>query len=261
MLSSAWRYRHFIMSAIRADVRSRFAHSRLAGFWLLVQPLVQVAIFALILSSVLSSRLPGVSNKYGYTVYLLAGISAWSLFGETLSRCVGVFVDNAGLLKKISFPRVSLPVIVIGASLVNFLALIGVTTIFLLAMGAFPGVAYLWLVPLAGLVCAFGASLGILLGVLNVFMRDVGQLTGVIVSLWFWFTPIVYPFSVVPSGVAAAMKWNPMLPAVTAFQDIMLYGRGPELVTLLPLVATTLVVATFAVVTFLRAAPEMVDVL
>lgn len=261
MFASVWRYRHFIVSAIRADLRTRFAHSRIAGLWLLVQPLVQVAIFALILSNLLSSRLAGINSKYGYTVYLLAGISAWSLFSETFSRCLNVFVENAGLLKKISFPRICLPIIVVGAALVNFAALLAVTTVFLVAIGGFPGLAYLWLVPLAGLVVAFGASLGVLLGVLNVFMRDVGQLAVVVLNLWFWFTPIVYPYNVVPAGVAAAMRFNPMLPLVTAFQDVMLRGQAPDLASLLPIVAITLVVAALAVRTFAKAAPEMVDVL
>lgn len=261
MLASVWRYRHFIVSAIRADVRSRFANSRIAGLWLFVQPLVQVAIFATILSSVLSSRLPGVTSKYGYTVYLLAGISAWSLFSETLSRCLTVFVDNAGLLKKISFPRLCLPLIVIGSSLVNFAALMGVTTVFLLAIGGFPGLAYVWIIPLSALLIGFGASLGILLGVLNVFMRDIGQFVLVLMNLWFWFTPIVYPYNVVPDGVASLMRFNPMLPVVTAFHDVVLRGVSPDLWSLAPVAALTLLVAAFAVSTFKRAAPEMVDVL
>ena len=261
MLSSAWQYRNFIVSAIKADIKSRFSNSRIAGLWLLVQPLVQVAIFATILSSVLSARLPGVFSEYGYTVYLLAGISAWSLFSETLSRCINVFVENGGLLKKISFPRICLPMIVVGASLVNFVALLGVTTAFLLIIGAFPGVVYLWIVPLAVLLVGFASGLGILLGVVNVFMRDLGQVVGVLLNLWFWFTPIVYPRNVVPEGVARALDWNPLLPVVTAFQDIILRGQAPDLASLLPIALLTLASITMAAVVFRRAAPEMVDVL
>ena len=185
MLRSAWQYRNFILSAIKAEIRSRFANSRVAGFWLMVQPLVQVVIFATILSSVLSSRLPGVSSEFGYAVYLLAGISAWSLFSETLSRCVNVFVENGGLLKKIYFPRICLPLIVMGGSLVNFVALLVVTTVFLLVIGAFPGWVYLWIFPLAVLLIGFASGLGILLGVVNVFMRDLGQVVSVLLNLWF----------------------------------------------------------------------------
>lgn len=261
MLSQAWRYRNFIVSAIKADIKSRFANSRVAGLWLLVQPLVQVAIFAVILSSVLSSRLPGVASTYSYTVYLLAGISAWSLFSETLSRCLNVFVENSALLKKIAFPRICLPLIVVGSSLVNFLALLGVTTAFLLVVGEFPGVAYFWLFPLAALIVGFAAGLGLLLGVINVFMRDVGPVVGVLLNLWFWFTPIVYPRSVVPESVAFALDWNPVLPVITAFQNILLRGESPNLASLLPLALLTFATLALAAVVFRRAAPEMVDAL
>lgn len=261
MLHHVWRYRNFVVSAIRADIKTRFANSRIAGLWLLVQPLVQVVIFATILSSVLSARLPGTASPYGYTLFLLAGISAWSLFAETLSRCINVFVENGGLLKKISFPRICLPLIVVGASLVNFTALLGVTTAFLLLIGAFPGVVYLWILPLAALVVAFASGLGVLLGVVNVFMRDLGQVVGVLLNLWFWFTPIVYPRNVVPEGVARALDWNPMLPVVTAFQDIILRGQMPELASLLPIALLTLSTLVLASIVFRRAAPEMVDVL
>ncbi|HVE48312.1 MAG TPA: ABC transporter permease [Casimicrobiaceae bacterium] len=261
MLLSVWRYRNFIVSAIRADIKNRFANSRVAGFWLLVQPLVQVAIFATILSSVLSSRLPGVAGEYSYAIYLLAGISVWSLFSETLSRCMSVFVENGGLLKKISFPRVCLPLIVIGAALVNFTALIGVMTIFLLVVEAFPGAVYLWLLPLSLLTVGFAAGLGILLGVVNVFVRDLGPAVGVLLNLWFWSTPIVYPKSIVPEAVAAVLEWNPLLPLITSVQDIVLKAQAPHLPALVPIAALALVSLALAAVVFRRAAPEMVDVL
>lgn len=261
MFTSIWRFRHFVLSAIRADIRNRFANSRMAGFWLLVQPLVQVAIFATILSSVLSSRLPGVSSKYGYAVYLLAGISAWSLFAETLTRCINVFVENASLLKKISFPRICLPLIVVGASVVNFVALLAVTTVFLLAIGAFPGLAYLWLFPLMLLVIALAAGLGVMLGVINVFIRDLGQGMAVLVSIWFWLTPVIYPITVVPQHVASVLRLNPMTPIVEAFHEVILQGRMPNLMSLAPVAALAILLMTLAVVLFKRASPEMVDVL
>ena len=261
MFKSAWRYRHFIISAIKSDIRTRFANSRIGGVWLFVQPLVQVAIFATVLTSVLSSKLPGVDNKYAYVVYLLAGMSAWALFSETLSRCIGVFVDSGNLLKKISFPRICLPLVVIGVALVNFSILFGISVALLIAIGAFPGIAILGVIPLALILVGLAAGLGIFLGVLNVFMRDIGQAAGVLLNLWFWVTPIVYPITIVPPRFAAIFHLNPVLPIVTGFHEIFLTGQFPDWSRLVPVAMLAAASLAIAYVIFKRAGPDMVDVL
>lgn len=261
MFKSAWRYRHFIWSAIKGDIRGRFANSRIGGVWLFLQPLVQVVIFATVLTAVLSSRLPGVSNKYGYVVYLLAGTGAWTLFSETLARCIGVFVEQAGLLKKIAFPRICLPLVVIGGALVNFFVLLSVTIALLLLIGAFPGFAMIYVVPLSLIVIALGSGLGILFGVLNVFMRDIGQAIGVLLNLWFWATPIVYPLNVIPKSLLGVFAWNPMLPVIDAFHGIFMSGDAPDWPSLLPVTMLSIVCLGLAYVVFRRAGPDMVDVL
>ncbi len=261
MLKSAWQYRFFILSAIRADIRSRFANSRIGGIWLFVQPLVQVAIFATVLTSVLSSRLPGLDNRYGYVVYLLAGTGAWSLFNETLSRCINVFVESGSLLKKISFPRICLPLIVIGVAMVNFLILMGITMALLLVIGAFPGFAVLWILPLALITIGFAAGLGIFLGVLNVFMRDIGQAAVVLLNLWFWVTPVVYPIDIVPATIMPFFKLNPMYPVVSGFHGVFLAGDAPDWTSLAPVVVAAVVLLGLAYSVFRRAGPDMVDVL
>lgn len=261
MLKSAWQYRHFIRSAIRADIRSRFANSRIGGIWLFVQPLVQVAIFATVLTSVLSSRLPGIDNKYAYVVYLLAGTAAWSLFNETLSRCITVFVDSGNLLKKISFPRICLPMIVIGVAMVNFMIMMGITIVLLLAIGAFPGAAILWIIPLAAIVVGLAAGLGILLGVLNVFMRDIGQAAAVLLNLWFWLTPIVYPINIVPASLQRFFKLNPMFPIINSFHEVILAGDAPNWMSLIPVTIVAVLALMLGYSVFRRAGPDMVDVL
>src|SRR5574342_539482 len=97
MLLGAWRYRYFILSSIRTEVRVRFIRSRLGGLWMILNPLAQVLIFAFVLSAVLSAKLPGVSNQYAYAIYLMAGILGWSLFLEIVNRCLTLFIDNGNI--------------------------------------------------------------------------------------------------------------------------------------------------------------------
>ena len=109
MLRAAWLYRFFIVTSIKTELRTRFVRSRLGGFWMILNPLAQVFLFAFVLSAVMSAKLPGINNRYAYAIYLMAGTLGWSLFVEIVNKCVMVFVDNANILKKLVFPKIALP--------------------------------------------------------------------------------------------------------------------------------------------------------
>ena len=100
LLLSAWRYRFFIISSIKNELFTRFVRSGLGGLWMILNPLAQVLIFAFVLSSVLAAKLPGITNQYAYSIYLMAGTLGWSLFTEIVSRCLTMFIDNGNILKK-----------------------------------------------------------------------------------------------------------------------------------------------------------------
>ena len=94
---------------------------------------------------------------------------------------------------------------------------------------------------------------------MNVFFRDVGQFVGIVLQFWFWFTPIVYPASVLPDSLQPWFRLNPMVSVVAAYQSILLYGRWPQRSTLIPAVITAIVVCLLAVGLYRRRAGEMVD--
>jgi lipopolysaccharide transport system permease protein len=261
MLLAIWLYRHFIVSSIKNDLRSRFVRSKLGALWMILQPLAQVAIYALVLSQVLAAKLPGVNSSYAYPIYLMAGMLAWSLFSELVTRSMGMFVENGNLLKKMRFPRVCLPAIVVGSAVVNNLLLLLTMAFVFALLGHWPTFAILWL-PLLMLVnVVFGMGLGLILGVMNVFVRDVMQVVSVILQLWFWMTPIVYMAQILPPAYQAYFRSNPMYPVVIGYQDVLLYGRSPDLSGIWPIAAAAVVMLVFSLVLFRRAAPEMVDVL
>jgi lipopolysaccharide transport system permease protein len=169
MLSALWRYRHFVVSAIRAELKGRFARSRLGAMWYILNPLAQAAIYALVLAEVMGARLPNMAGKAAYPVYLMAGMAAWGLFSEILNRCMTVFIEYSGTLKKISFPRLCLPLIVWGGALVNHLMLLLAIVIVFLYFGYYPSPTWI-ILPLGIIVISMLAfGLGVLLGILNVF--------------------------------------------------------------------------------------------
>lgn len=259
MLLGAWRYRFFIFSSIKTELRSKFVRSRLGGLWMILNPLSQVLIFAFVLSAVLSAKLPGINNRYAYAIYLMAGTLSWSLFTEIVTRCLTLFIDNGNILKKLVFPRIALPLIVTGSALVNNLLLFAAILVIFGLLGHIPGVTLLWLpvLMLVNIALALGVGLG--LGVLNVFMRDVGQVVPVLMQLLYWFTPIVYMPTIIPVEYRSAIAFNPLLPIVTGYQDVLLYKRPPDWSALGIAAVVALLLLGFSMVLFRKASPEMVD--
>lgn len=260
-LRLAWAYRYFILSSIRNDLFTRFTRSKLGSVWALVNPLVMVAIYAVVLSAVLSAKLPGIDNPYAYAIYLTSGTMGWTLFSEVLTRCLGLFTGNADLIKKMSFPKITLPLIVLGSSLVNSVFLFAAILVIFAFLGHFPGPEILW-VPVLQIVTALMAiGVGIIVGVLNVFLRDIEQVVPILLQLLFWFTPIVYPASVVPAALRPWMNLNPVYPLISGYHDVLTFQRSPDPTALAVTVVGALVLMAVGLFLVLRASPEMADVL
>lgn len=259
IIESAWRFRFFISSSIRTELRVKFVRSRLGGLWMILNPLAQVLIFAFILSAVLSAKLPGIDNRYAYAIYLMSGTLCWALFSEVVSRCLTLFIDNGNIMKKLAFPRIALPLIVAGSALVNnFLLFLAVLLIFGV-LGHVPGVALLCLPVLVAVTLALALGLGLALGVLNVFMRDIGQVVPVLIQFIYWLTPVVYMIDIIPATYRSWMFLNPLVPLVTGYHDVLLYNRFPDWPGLAGTGVLAVALLGFSLVLFRKASPEMVD--
>lgn len=261
MFNGLWAYRQFVISSIKSELVSRFARSKLGGLWIVINPLSQVAIYALILSNVLAAKLPGIENKYAYAIYLMAGLLAWSLFNEIVNSCVNLFIAQGNLMKKMSFPRITLPVIVVGTCILNnFLLLASMMGIFL-ALGQGFSLVMLWLIPLMFVLVCLALGLGLILGILNVFIRDIGQIVPIVLQIWFWFTPIVYPESIIPEAYRHLLSFNPIYGIVSSYHQVLVYGEAPSLSLIIVPSVIGLGLVLLSLFLFRRASAEMVDVL
>ncbi|WP_322091645.1 ABC transporter permease [Paraburkholderia bannensis] len=228
LLRALWAYRGFILGSVKREFQSKYRNSLLGAAWTVLNPLAMIVVYTVIFSRVMHARLPGVDNSFAYSIHLCAGVLPWGMFVEIVSRALSAFIDNANLIKKLSFPRLCLPVIVVVNALVNFAIVFGLFTLFLLVTGNFPGLAFFAIIPLLVLLTLFAIGLGITLGVLNVFFRDVGQFFGIVLNFWFWLTPIVYSIDILPQSVQPGMRFNPMANLIEAFQGVMMQGRWPD---------------------------------
>jgi lipopolysaccharide transport system permease protein len=174
---------------------------------------------------------------------------------------VNIFIDHANQLKKVAFPRISLPLIVVGVALVDNLMLLLAILIILGLLGHWPDRQMLWLPLLIALNLGLALGLGLILGTLNVFIRDIGQALPVALQLAFWFTPIVYPFDILPELVRAALHLNPLVPLITAYQDVMVFARPPNPIALLALAVLAGALLALALALFRRAQADITDAL
>ena len=262
MLSAAWRYRHFVVSSIRKDYRTRFARSKLGALWMIVHPLVNAAIFALVLAEVVSAKLPGMADdRFAYAIYVTSGMLAWSLFAEVVTRCLGIFIETGSLLKKLYFPRICLPLIVTGTALVNNVLMFAAVVLIFTALGHPPGPEVLWIPVLMLLPLMLGLGIGLVLGVFNVFARDVGQVVPIVLQLAFWFTPIIYLPSMLPGRLASLLGLNPMTPVVRSYQQVMLTGAPPLWASLAWVAALAVALLALSLFMFRRASVDLVDAL
>ena len=260
MLSALWQYRGFVLTSVLREFNGKYRESLLGAFWSVASPLTMIVIYTVIFSQLLKPTLPGhADNPFAFSIYLCAGVITWSLFAEMLGRMTNVFLESGNLIKKSSFPRVTLPAIVVLSALINFAIIFVLYLLFLLAVGHWPGWALLGLIPLLVLQILFTVGLGVFLGTLNVFFRDVGQLVGVVLQFWFWLTPIVYTMAALPDRVQALMAFNPVQPLIAAYQTVFLARQLPDFSTLLPLALITLFFLVLGARFFLARVGELVD--
>lgn len=254
-----WAYRGFVFGNVKREFQIKYQNSLLGAAWTVINPLAMIMVYTLIFSQVMKAKLPGVDSTFAYSIYLCAGVLTWGLFAEIVGRGQNVFIESANLLKKINFPRLCLPVTVVANALLNFLIIFGIFTLFLIVVGSFPGGVYFYIIPLLLILTIFAIGLGITLGVLNVFFRDVGQFFGIFIQFWFWFTPIVYPITIIPEQFRGMMALNPMAGLISGFQRILVNGEMPDWQAVIPALVLGLVLCLIGMALFRKHAGEMVD--
>jgi len=223
-----WVYRSFIWHAALHDLRHRYTGSAIGIFWNVLIPLAQILIYTAVFSAIMPVRLPGVMVSHPFTIYLCSGLLPWLGFSECVTRGTSCFLENANYLKKLSIPE---QVFVAQNAVVATLSLfISMALLFGLTMILGARITWTWLsvLPVVLLFQSLGFGLGLTLGSLNVFFRDVGQVLGVTLQMWMWLTPIVYIEELVPPGLQKFMILNPAFPFVNALHAAIVRGEWPE---------------------------------
>ena len=234
-LQELWTYRDLLRNLIVKELKVKYKDSTLGFVWTLVRPLLYLLVYSVAIGIFLGAG----RTIPDFGVYLFTGLLVWTLFTDIVGGATGSIVGNAGLVKKVYFPRELLTFSVVGASLVN--AVLQVVVLFgaYVVTRQFPPVSDLYLVPLALIVLIiFATAIGLMLGAINVYLRDVEYLVEVGLLLWFWMTPIVYDWTKVRQQLVVDhhLSWlfevymaNPMTNVVLAFQRALWpAGHSPK---------------------------------
>lgn len=259
LLAGISRYRGFILDSIKRDFQSRYQSSFLGALWLVLQPVAMISVYTLVFSELMRARIPDMNLPYAYSIYLCSGVLTWGLFAETLNGLVNVFLTNSNILKKVSFPRICLPIIVTFSSFVNFLIIFSLFIIFLIMTGNFPGWIIISVVPVIIIQMVLTVGLGVILGVMNVFVRDVSQFISILLQFWFWFTPIVYISKTLPEWAQNALKYNPMATIIKSYHDIFLYRHAPDWWALIPIALISVILFLLGWALFRKHSADIVD--
>jgi len=219
----------FIIELTKRDFTERYAGSVLGVFWMFIWPLVMIAIYTLVFSRVMGAKLPGISSIYSYSIYLIAGILPWTAFANTVSRASTVFVDKGNLISKIQINLPRLPIYIVLSETVTFIVSMVFYVLFVLMAGVEINFVALTMVPFIFMIQQiFAYALGFFFATINVFFRDLKELVGILVQIWFWMTPIVYMKTMMPEFVQKLLLLNPAALFIGAYQDIFFYTRLPD---------------------------------
>lgn len=252
------RYLFLLKEFVRRDFESRYAGSVLGFLWSLLQPAWQLLLFTFVFSTVLKISLLGERTE-SFGIFLFCGLMPWLAFHEGVSRSSTAITENANLVKKIQFPSEILVFTVVLGGVVHQLIASGLFLGVLIAMGEMHLRGLPLVIPALVIQIAFTAGLGLLAATANTFFRDVGQLLGMGLMGWFYFTPIVYPLDQVPEPYRGYLLLNPMTTLVELYREAFLGGRLQDVPGLPWLVAVAGVALLVGLWLFRRMKPQFPD--
>jgi len=231
MVASLWRNRALIRSLVKREVVGRYKGSMLGIFWSLANPIFMLLVYTFVFSVVFKARwgAGGSDSKTEFALVLFSGLMVFNLFAECISKAPGLILANANYVKKFIFPLEVLPWVSMGSAIFHFLVSLGVWVVAYWVLFGLPHwhilLLPLVLVPLVLFV--MGLSWG--LASLGVYLRDVGQIIGVVITMLMFLTPIFYPASSLPPAYQTLIFLNPLTAPIEMVRDLMYWGKLPSL--------------------------------
>lgn len=254
-LAEIVRYRTLVRNLVAKDLTLKYRGSALGFLWSLLNPLLMIAVYSLAFRYIVRIDVPD------YPARLVTALLPWTCFATSCVMATGSIVDNGGLIKKIAFPRLVLPLATVLFNVAQLLVafLVFLPLLYLVLRGARSWTGLL-LLPLAlGAQVLFLVGVAQVLATATVFFRDVRHLVEVGLQILFWLTPILYPLSLAPEPLQLLLRLNPMTGFVLLYQAVLLDGTLPDLLTLLQVAFVVVAALGLGNVVFGRWSPRFAE--
>lgn len=253
-------YKELLLNFAVKELKVKYKNSVLGFFWSLLNPILTMLVFTVVFS--VFFPLTGVDN---FPIFLLAGLLPWNFFNATVMGGAGSIIANAGLVKKIYFPRELLPASIALANMINFFLELLVFLLFLTVTGIFAPhyfavFRYLpYLIILLPILFFFSIGIGLLVAALNVYFRDIQHIIGIVLMILFYASPIIYPLSQVPPKYVFIYKLNPLVSMVLSFKNSLYEMKAPQFNWIAYSLAAAFLAFIAGYLIFLRLAPDFAE--
>ncbi|HEY8913999.1 ABC transporter permease [Lacisediminihabitans sp.] len=275
-LQEVWGSRELLLNLTSREVRGKYKRTIFGQLWSLANPLALMLIYSLVFGVLFKSNpLPGdPSGLDVFALWLLCGLLPWTFFSAVVSTAASSLVGNANLIQKVSFSRIVLPLSTVGSSAYNW----GFEMVVLLVAVSIAGGFVLPWIPLLIvamiLLAIFAAGVGLIFSIANVYFRDTQYLLGIVLQLWIYLTPIIYPIQLVeaashthggllgtPVTILGLYDLNPMVHFVALFRELIYDNRWPDGVEWLICLCWALGALVIGMIVFRKNEPNLAEAL
>lgn len=222
------RWSELSRQLLAREIKSRYKQSFLGYAWVILNPLLQMLVMTFVFSLIVRVSSLGVP----YALFLYVALLPWNLFANSLTHATNSLVNNSALIKKIYFPRQIFLQATLLAKIIDFLFASVILVIFFVIYHQPLTINVLWVIPIFLIQEIFTYGLALMLATLNLFYRDIQHLLSLILVLWMYITPVIYPVEMVPEAHRFIFKLNPMAVIINAYREAILGGNMPKLSSL-----------------------------
>jgi lipopolysaccharide transport system permease protein len=239
-LAAIWQYRELLYFFVWRDLKVRYKQTAIGICWVILQPLISMAIFTLIFG--MFAKIP--SDGLPYPLFAYSALLPWNYFSSALQRANASVVGDAHLIAKVYFPRLILPIVGTASGIVDF----AVAFILLLGMMIWYGIPFTWLMLFVPVFLVFALvtalAVGLWFSALNVRYRDFAYIMPFLVQIWMFLSPVVYPVSMIPERYRLVYGLNPMAGVIEGFRWAILGKNAPDfaVVTISAVVVTAILI-------------------
>ena len=262
-LRELMRYRFLFAQLVRRELRQKYQGSGLGVLWYLINPLVLMGAYYLMFGVLFKT----VSHHH-YPLFLMVGLVVWIFFSQSLLSAAPSLIDQGALVRKVRFPRESIPASVVTVQLITFVVVFAMVAVVTVAIVGTLEPELLLLAPLLVALFVFALGLALIVSILHAYFRDVAPILGAALLPWFFISPIFFTVDDLAKRVDGnewariLVTWvNPIAPFITAFRNVVYDGVVPSAGTLLYVGVAALVVPAVGVLLFRRLQSELAVVL